>query len=77
MNNKIKELAIEAGLYTDLNGEPWPMWLGAEECEEAYNKFAWLLIEDCAKVADKSFKQGGGTYGQAIRSKFGYYDKSK
>ena len=49
MNKKIKELAIEAGLYTDLDGKPWPKWLGAEECEIAYEKFAELLIDACAK----------------------------
>ena len=35
-----KKLAMEAGLYVDLKGEPWPKWMGAEECEVAYKKFA-------------------------------------
>ena len=45
MNEQIKELAIEAGMYVDLNGKPWPKWMGAEECETAYAKFADLVIE--------------------------------
>jgi hypothetical protein len=47
MNPLFLELAQEAGLYVDLKGEPWPKWLGAEECEQAYQKFAELLVRDC------------------------------
>jgi len=46
MNDRIKQLAQEAGMYVDLNGKPWPKWMGAEECEVAYKKFAELIIED-------------------------------
>jgi hypothetical protein len=77
MNKKIKALAIEAGLYVDVNGEPWPKWMSAEECEEMYEKFAILLIEASAKKVDKVYKQGGGTYGETIRKSFGFYDKKK
>ena len=77
MNKKIKALAIEAGLYVDVNGEPWPKWMNAEECEKAYEKFAILLIETSAKKVDKIFKQGGGTYGEVIRKNFGFYDRNK
>ena len=48
MNQKIKEFGIKAGMYVDLNGNPWPKWMSAEECEQAYAKFAELLIKDCA-----------------------------
>ena len=75
MNKKIKDLAIEAGLYVDLNGEPWPKWNGAEECEIAYEKFAHLLIEECAKKVDKVRKQGGWYYGEVIRNEFGMTKK--
>ena len=70
MNKKIKDLAIEAGLYTDLDGKPWPKWLGAEECEIAYEKFAELLIDACAKKVDGVRKQGGWYYGEIIRNDF-------
>ena len=45
-----KKLAIEAGLYVDLNGNPWPKWMGAEECEVVYNKFFTLIVEDCKQT---------------------------
>mgnify|MGYP000116761080 CR=1 FL=1 len=47
MNTLFKELAKEAGMYVDLKGEPWPKWMGAEECEQAYKKFAELIVEEC------------------------------
>jgi len=50
MNNKIKQLAQEAGMYVDLKGEPWPKWMGAEECEVAYKKFAELIVQECIKI---------------------------
>jgi hypothetical protein len=71
MNNKIKDLAIEAGLYVDLKDEPWPKWMSAEECEQAYEKFAILIIEECAKKVDKVRRQGGWYYGEIIRNEFG------
>ena len=49
MNKRHKQLAIEAGLYVDLKGEPWPKWLGAEDCEIAYKKFAELIVQDCTQ----------------------------
>ena len=50
MNKQIKELAQEAGMYVDLNGNPWPKWMSAEECEVAYAKFAELIVRECADV---------------------------
>ena len=47
MNQRIKELADEAGMYADLNGKPWPKWMSAEECEVAYEKFAELIVREC------------------------------
>ena len=51
MNARIKQLAIDAGMYVDLNGKPWPKWMGSEECEKAYEKFAVLIVEECANVS--------------------------
>jgi hypothetical protein len=47
MNTRIQELAQQAGMYVDLNGNPWPKWMGAEECELAYQKFAELIVKEC------------------------------
>ena len=56
MPDYYKKLAMEAGLYVDLKGEPWPKWMGAEECEIAYNKFLLLIIEDCKQtLVDNGF----------------------
>jgi hypothetical protein len=47
MNERIRQLAQEAGMYVDVKGEPWPKWMGAEECEVAYQKFAELIVAEC------------------------------
>ena len=47
MNKRIRELAQEAGMYVDLNGNPWPKSMSAEECEVAYNTFAELIVKEC------------------------------
>jgi len=52
MNKRIKELGIEAGMYVDLDGKPWPKWMSAAECEAAYEKFAKLLIADVLSYLD-------------------------
>jgi hypothetical protein len=51
MNAIVKQLAQQAGMYVDLKGEPWPKWMGAEECELAYAKFAELIVSECAEHA--------------------------
>ena len=50
MNERIQQLAQEAGMYVDLNGNPWPKWMSAEECEVAYKKFAELIVKECIQV---------------------------
>ena len=76
MNKKIKALAVEAGLYVEFNGEPWPKNMTGENVEETYEKFALLVIEECAKKVDKVRRQGGLYYGEIIRKDFGLYDKN-
>lgn len=50
MNERFKLLAQEAGMYVDLNGNPWPKWMSAEECEVAYKKFAELIVKEGYQV---------------------------
>ena len=50
MNQRIQQLAQEAGMYVDLNGNPWPKWMSAEECELAYKKFAELMVQDNLRI---------------------------
>jgi hypothetical protein len=52
MNERTQQLAEQAGLYVDLNGQPWPKSMSAEECEVAYKQFAELIVAEClAQVA--------------------------
>ena len=49
MNKQILKLAVEAGMYVDLNGTPWPRAMSAEESESAYKKFAQLVVRECLR----------------------------
>ena len=76
MNKRIKELAQEAGMYVDLNGKPWPKWMSAEECEEAYARFAQLLVNECATVVERNLFQGiGWNTSRAVKKHFGMEDE--
>jgi hypothetical protein len=61
MNERIKQLAQEAGMYVDLNGNPWPKWMSAEECELAYKKFAELIVRECMDIT-KQCSTGKGIH---------------
>jgi len=51
MNERIQELAEHAGMYVDLDSKPWPKWMSAEESVAAYEKFAQLIVRECAEIA--------------------------
>jgi hypothetical protein len=59
MNSQFQKLAEQAGMYVDLDGKPWPKWMGAEECEQAYARFAELIVRECAEVAYKRSVHSG------------------
>ena len=76
MNKRIKELAQEAGMYVNLNGNPWPRWMSAEECEEAYARFAQLLINECTTVVEQNLFQGiGWNTSRAVKKHFGMMEE--
>ena len=54
MNPSIRELAIKAGLYVDVNGQPWPRNMNGEDIEGAYSKFAELIVSECAEISGAS-----------------------
>jgi hypothetical protein len=56
MNERIRELGIQAGLYVDLEGTPWPRAMSAEECEAAYKKYAELIVQECLKKVEEEYK---------------------
>jgi hypothetical protein len=63
MNKKIEEIAKEAGLDWALKRESLSGQADDKECIE---KFAELLIRDCAKQVNHLYKQGGGTWAEVI-----------
>jgi hypothetical protein len=76
MQDRIKQLAQQAGMYVDVKGEPWPKWMGAEECELAYQKFAELIVEECTTVIDRTlFQNIGWNTSRAVRRHFGIEDE--
>lgn len=69
---QFQKLAEQAGLYVDLNGKPWPKWLGAEECELAYARFAELIVEECTTVIERNlFQNIGYNTSRAVKRHFG------
>jgi hypothetical protein len=55
MNERIKELAIKADLYVDVNGNPWPRNMNGEDIEGAYQKFAELIVAEAVAVVQRRF----------------------
>jgi hypothetical protein len=55
MHPRIKELLEQAGVKFVTMPD-----------DTEYEKFAELLIRDCAKQVNHVYKQGGGTYGETI-----------
>lgn len=76
MTPSIKQLAIEAGMYVDVDGKPWPKWMGAEECEKAYAKFAELIVRECALTAGLMEHEGRRGIGAQILDNFGVETRS-
>lgn len=76
MNERIKELAEQAELYHLLpNGKLYPRAMSAESCDEAYAKFAQLIVQECVQTClnnDWEDQQGWGNhYAKKIKKKFG------
>ena len=72
MHPQIQKLAEQAGLYVDVNGQPWPRNMNGEDIEGAYQKFAELVIQECATVIEKNLFQGiGWNTSRAVRQHFG------
>ena len=68
MNQRIKELLCQA--YDQAVPETWTT-LSSEQLERVYEKFAELIIEECANVADENYiHRGSRTCGLAIRLHF-------
>ena len=70
MNARIRLLAVQVGMYVDLNGNPWPNWMSAEECEVAYGKFAELIVRECIDCV----RGAGLTDEVAVKNNLGFND---
>ena len=69
MNERIKELLVQA--IDKAVPETWTT-LSSEQLERVYEKFAQLIVEECANVADENYiHRGSRTCGLAIRLHFG------
>jgi hypothetical protein len=62
MNERIRDLGVQAGLYVDLDGAPWPRAMSAEECEAAYKKFAELIVQDVLNEVLQAMDDGMDVY---------------
>ena len=74
MNERIQELAEQAGMYVDLDSKPWPKWMSAEESVAAYEKFAQLIVQKCAgiysKIDNGNLHMGTDNYLEALHKTF-------
>ena len=69
MNERIKELLVQA--IDKAVPETWTT-LSSEQLERVYEKFAELIVQECADVADENYiHRGSRTCGLAIRLHFG------
>ena len=63
MTNKVYEIALQTG------GSTYP-----EVNSERLQRFAELIVEECAKLADEDTSYPYKTFGDKIRSHFGLKD---
>ena len=68
MNERIRVLAEQAGFSDDVHGV-WPTI--THTGEPVLNKFAELIVEECAKIADRPHPLIGTQIGNQIRTHFG------
>lgn len=66
MNPRIKQLAIKAGLYVDVNGQPWPRNMNGEDIEGAYSKFAELIVLECVDKVEDAANASPELFGVAL-----------
>ena len=71
MNERIKQLAIQADLYVNVNGNPWPRNMNGEDIEGAYQKFAELIVAEMLKTCEDHPGWSGRMIGEEIKQHFG------
>ena len=71
MNERIKQLAIQADLYVNVNGNPWPRNMNGENIEGAYQKFAELIVKEMLQTCEDHPGWSGRMIGEEIKENFG------
>jgi hypothetical protein len=71
MNEKIKQLALDAGIGFTLWDDSGRAMIDNYTPEEYLEKFAELIVEECAQEFDNTYMEGGKTMGAYLREKFG------
>ena len=54
MNERIKELAIQAGFFYEDYKDIWYLEYHNQTCEEEMKKFAELIVRECVRVVDET-----------------------
>ena len=73
MNERIKKLAVKAQIYFSYDRGPGTdnELQAAEITQSDFEKFAELIVKECANVADISFVGGWADPGHQIKRHFG------
>ena len=65
MNERIKELAIQAGFFYEDYKDIWYLEYHNQSCEEEMKKFAELIVRECLDVLDD--EDDGELAGRSVR----------
>jgi hypothetical protein len=70
MNERIKELAIQAGFFYEDYKDIWYLEYHNQTCEEEMKKFAELIVEECMEQVWYSREDGiNGNISQVIKDR--------
>ncbi len=70
MNERIRELAIQAGFFYEDYKDIWYLEYHNETCEEEVKKFAELIIRECCDVLQtETIRHDGYGYNQGFLHK--------
>jgi hypothetical protein len=50
MNNRIKELAVQAGFYVDIDGNIHSLRMSGEHINNELKQFVQLLLDECCDI---------------------------
>ena len=72
MNERIKELALQAGLINYIDNEtPRRYFVSGNADLEEVKEFAEFIVRECAELADESTSRPFESYGEKIKKHFG------